>query len=214
MTTPYSESMSSRLGGKQLRWAKAGKESSLFDVVLNHFVLRCHISSAVGIPSGESTHFSEDTSASGTRTTNSSNLRLTYYIGRTYALFWKLFFIAIVFQFWAWIGSFVDFLIHVLSSSRTDLELPVLWTLQTVCQILVLIALLRSKNNTVLRARKSQHNNNISNKHFPCGQKYGQCICWTTAIIQDPLIIKTCFNYCSSGSGQNSIIPVVCNVPE
>ena len=26
--------------------------------------------------------------------------------------------------------------------------------------------------------------------------------------------IKTSFNYCSSGSGQNSVIPVVCNVPE
>ena len=26
--------------------------------------------------------------------------------------------------------------------------------------------------------------------------------------------IKTSFNYCSSGSGQNSIIPVVCDVPE
>ena len=25
---------------------------------------------------------------------------------------------------------------------------------------------------------------------------------------------KTSFNYCSSGSGQNSVIPVVCNVPE
>ena len=25
---------------------------------------------------------------------------------------------------------------------------------------------------------------------------------------------KTSFNYCSSGSGQNSAIPVVCNVPE
>ena len=26
--------------------------------------------------------------------------------------------------------------------------------------------------------------------------------------------IKTSFNYCSSGSDQNSVIPVVCNVPE
>ena len=26
--------------------------------------------------------------------------------------------------------------------------------------------------------------------------------------------IKTNFNYCSSGSGQNSVIPVVCDVPE
>ena len=26
--------------------------------------------------------------------------------------------------------------------------------------------------------------------------------------------IKTSFNYCSSGSGQNSVIPVVCDVPE
>ena len=25
---------------------------------------------------------------------------------------------------------------------------------------------------------------------------------------------KTSFNYCSSGSGQNSVIPVLCNVPE
>ena len=25
---------------------------------------------------------------------------------------------------------------------------------------------------------------------------------------------KTSFNHCSSGSGQNSVIPVVCNVPE
>ena len=25
---------------------------------------------------------------------------------------------------------------------------------------------------------------------------------------------KTSFNYCSSGSGQNSVIPVVCDVPE
>ena len=28
------------------------------------------------------------------------------------------------------------------------------------------------------------------------------------------LQLKTSFNYCSSGSGQNSIIPVVCDVPE
>ena len=26
--------------------------------------------------------------------------------------------------------------------------------------------------------------------------------------------LKTSFNYCSSGSGQNSVIPVVCDVPE
>ena len=26
--------------------------------------------------------------------------------------------------------------------------------------------------------------------------------------------IKTSFNYCSSGSGQNSVIPAVCDVPE
>ena len=26
--------------------------------------------------------------------------------------------------------------------------------------------------------------------------------------------VKTSFNYCSSWSGQNSVIPVVCNVPE
>ena len=26
--------------------------------------------------------------------------------------------------------------------------------------------------------------------------------------------VKTSFNYCSSGSGQNSVIPVVCDVPE
>ena len=25
---------------------------------------------------------------------------------------------------------------------------------------------------------------------------------------------KTSFNYCSSGSGQNSVIPVVCDLPE
>ena len=28
------------------------------------------------------------------------------------------------------------------------------------------------------------------------------------------LTFKTNFNYCSSGSGQNSVIPVVCDVPE
>ena len=28
------------------------------------------------------------------------------------------------------------------------------------------------------------------------------------------LAIKTSFNHCSSGSGQNSVIPVVCDVPE
>ena len=28
------------------------------------------------------------------------------------------------------------------------------------------------------------------------------------------LTLKTSFNYCSSGSGQNSMIPVVCDVPE
>ena len=27
-------------------------------------------------------------------------------------------------------------------------------------------------------------------------------------------MFKTSFNYCSSGSGQNSVIPVLCNVPE
>ena len=27
-------------------------------------------------------------------------------------------------------------------------------------------------------------------------------------------VIKTSFNYCSSGGGQNSVIPVVCNVLE
>ena len=26
--------------------------------------------------------------------------------------------------------------------------------------------------------------------------------------------VKTSFNYCSSGSGQNSVIPDVCDVPE
>ena len=28
------------------------------------------------------------------------------------------------------------------------------------------------------------------------------------------LVIKTSFNYCSSGGGQNSVIPVVCDVSE
>ena len=30
----------------------------------------------------------------------------------------------------------------------------------------------------------------------------------------DGLRFKTSFNYCSSGSGQNSVIPFVCDVPE
>ena len=31
---------------------------------------------------------------------------------------------------------------------------------------------------------------------------------------KDWALVKTSFNYCSSGSGQNSVIPVVCHVPE
>ena len=31
---------------------------------------------------------------------------------------------------------------------------------------------------------------------------------------KDNQSVKTSFNHCSSGSGQNSVIPVVCNVPE
>ena len=30
----------------------------------------------------------------------------------------------------------------------------------------------------------------------------------------EKMMIQTNFDYCSSGSGQNSVIPVVCNVPE
>ena len=32
--------------------------------------------------------------------------------------------------------------------------------------------------------------------------------------LQEDIVIKTSFNHCSSGSGQNSVIPVVCDVPE
>ena len=37
---------------------------------------------------------------------------------------------------------------------------------------------------------------------------------WRTTEKAGPDRVKTSFNYCSSGSDENSVIPVVCNVPE
>ena len=34
------------------------------------------------------------------------------------------------------------------------------------------------------------------------------------SVKRNKIIVKTSFNYCSSGSGQSSVIRVVCNVPE